>query len=507
MQSEQETNQNPNTNQTALSEFKAKLLPEDFSDEFRKIVHDYKCPLCKGVYYNPYVDKCGHVFCRECITTYLQAYHQCPFSKQQITTENLNKLVFMTEILEKQSVKCKNRSFGCDWIGRLSELETHMDYSCKRQIIACPNFGCCEKIFREEKESHVALCDYRIVCCEFCLIFIPFIEIKKHYEVCPKFIMDCLQQCGKKVERKEMEKHIEELCLNTVISCPFAGVGCEHVGAKKDLKKHFEKDNAEHMLFMFACLVKSQRSVNAAKDNIARALDCFQQKLASVDYASKSDTSGFAAAQVILVEDLKQCLLPLQLEQPKDYCAEIFSFLKVGFIFNNKQKEQTELKGCYAAQVECKSEQDALSSSSHVKEPNEFANAMLEKVYFAEDGQALRENEQKVSNAFIDNVNAYNKESVGKLSVNCVSLLGNIPGSNPSMILELNEINFSAATESHEKECCSKTKLLGFKRRKVSEGDKANDEDQKIQALEINVNDNNIQVNELKNNSLMDINN
>jgi len=427
----------------------------------------------------------------------------------------------MTEILEKQFVKCKNRNNGCDWIGRLSELESHIDNECKKQIISCPNSGCYDKIFREEKVKHVAICEYRIVCCEFCEILIAFINIKKHYEFCPKFIMDCVQKCGKQVERNEMNYHIEELCLNTVISCPFTGVGCKHVCAKSNLATHFAGNSSEHLLYMFAYLIKKERSLNSAKENIAKVLDNYQEKIGlNVSGASNKsindDKAFFFSEQANLVTGLKQSLLLLEQNEARDNNAEIFSFLKVGFIFHNKnnnndndekQKQMNESNGCYNAEYECLRENTNLSSFEEqaIQLQTGLTHPVQENELFREDAQALIESDEKVSNAFIANIANNHKESVGKLNAIPVSVLGKIPGSDNSM-LDLNESYF-CATERNEKECCSKTKLLGFKRRKVCEEEEKAHEDQKAVALEL-TNNNNIQINEVKNNSLiMDINN
>jgi hypothetical protein len=472
-----------------ICEFEAKLFPEDFSDEFRKIVHDYKCPLCKGVYYNPYVDKCGHVFCRECILKYLEKFHHCPFSKQEITTDNLNKLVFMIEILEKQLVKCKNRKNGCEWIGKLNELEPHMDHECKRQIISCPNIGCCSKIFREESEGHVAFCDYRVVCCEFCKIFIAFVDLKRHCEVCPKFIMDCLQQCGNQVERKEMEKHIEELCLNSIINCPFTGIGCEFVCAKKELARHFFRCNAEHILFMFSYMIKSQRSLNSVKENIVNALICFHEKSKSNSLSNNGVKIGFANEHQNLLNEIKQSLEKFEENKVKDH-SEIFSFLKVGFMFNkNKENELDGPDENFNKDCSC----------SHLVFPHQISqqqtrvNCLQEKNYYCKEIQELMENDEKVSNSIV------NKENFVKINPNPASILGNIPG-NISSIIDLNETNLNF-TEKIDKDCFSKNKLLGFKRRKITEEEKSN-EDEKG-----GIKDNNSQINEVQISSLMDIQN
>jgi len=324
--------------------FEAKLLPEDFTDDFKNIVNDYKCPLCQGVYFNPYVDKCGHVFCKECIYKYLDQFHQCPLSKYELNVDNLNKLVFMSEILEKQLVKCKNRNFDCDWKGRLCELESHINVDCKKQKIICPHRGCEKIIFREEKEPHILLCDYRTLACEFCEISISFIDLKNHFDVCPKFVMDCLQKCGKQVERKDLTHHIEEDCMNTIIDCPFNGIGCDFTCSKKELSKHFKYSSAEHMLFMYSLIIKTQKNSNAVKQNIFNAISKFQDKVNNMDpnlynFQIYQEEKNIITENYQLISEIRNSLNSLVENDLKNH-YDVFSQLKVGFILNNKKKEE-----------------------------------------------------------------------------------------------------------------------------------------------------------------------
>lgn len=317
-------------------QFECKLTPDDFSEDFQLIVHDYKCPLCKGVYYNPYVDKCGHVFCKDCITKYLEITPICPFSKMELTTVHLNKLVFMTDILEKQTVKCKNRNNCCSWNGKLSELGNHMENDCKRQIILCPHLGCSSKIFREDKDSHCSVCDYRIVNCEFCKLSIPFIEVINHHQVCPKFIMDCSQKCGTKVERQEMDLHIEEICTNTIVDCPYSHIGCKHSTTKKELLNHLTKQNNEHMLFLFFSFLKSEKKRKNLDSKLTLFLAELEEKLSLFgDNNMESD--------LLKLREIKDVLARTP-DEKNDDIAEILSALKISFFFNNLESKNESLE-------------------------------------------------------------------------------------------------------------------------------------------------------------------
>ena len=55
-------------------EYEKHLDVDYFFEKDKNSVKDYICFLCKGVYFEPYVDRCGHIFCKECIFKYLSCF-------------------------------------------------------------------------------------------------------------------------------------------------------------------------------------------------------------------------------------------------------------------------------------------------------------------------------------------------------------------------------------------------------------------------------------------------
>ena len=142
--------------------FRKSLDIDDFVEESKLIIQDYKCPLCSGIYLNAVVDLCGHVFCKICILNYIDNEKKCPISGCYLEEDNISTLVIVNEILEKQSVMCKHRNSNCNWKGKLGELESHLMTSCPKQIIKCSNDQCPVEIFREEMNEHSLKCNFRI---------------------------------------------------------------------------------------------------------------------------------------------------------------------------------------------------------------------------------------------------------------------------------------------------------------------------------------------------------
>ena len=232
--------------------FRKSLDLDDFVEEARQIVKDYKCPLCEGIYLNPVVDNCGHVYCKGCINTFLETFDKCPFSGWKLEEKSVSKLLIIGDILERQTVLCKNRHFHCEWSGKLIELGPHLNNDCRRQIVKCPHSGCENSVFREDLNDHTSACEWRIVACLDCHILTPYIEVKSHQEVCPRFKVPCPQKCESFIERQDNDSHIQDVCLNTVIACPYKEIGCFSRVTKRELCDYMTVNSNRHNLMLIS---------------------------------------------------------------------------------------------------------------------------------------------------------------------------------------------------------------------------------------------------------------
>jgi len=97
-----------------------------FIPECRQRLKEYICILCEGVYHNPVIVKCGHVFCKSCVNMHLEFSEKCPQCGKLIEKNRIQSIKFVIEIVDKQNIYCKNRNQGCEWIGKVPELEIHL---------------------------------------------------------------------------------------------------------------------------------------------------------------------------------------------------------------------------------------------------------------------------------------------------------------------------------------------------------------------------------------------
>jgi len=231
-------------------EYEKHLDVDYFFEKDKNSVKDYICFLCKGVYFEPYVDRCGHIFCKECIFKYLSKYCECPISKEKQIINDLTFIGLLSDLLNSKQINCKNKKNECPWTGTLPEFENHVNIHCEKEEVSCDNKGCPEKLFRSNLNSHLPDCEYRMIKCEYCLLDIAFKELSSHHENCPKFIIPCEQNCKENIIREDMENHKKNFCMKTKIDCPFKRFGCNEEIKKESIEDHLKKEIMMHQLMM-----------------------------------------------------------------------------------------------------------------------------------------------------------------------------------------------------------------------------------------------------------------
>lgn len=241
---------------------------DDFLPECRLIIAEYLCTLCTGVYYNPTMDTCGHIFCRECIEKHVETIKKCPISGCELTKANLNPVPFIKQILDKQKVYCKNKKAGCEWTGTYQNLEKHLQEDCNNQLIKCTNKDCEEYLLKLDLNKHLQVCEYKeSECPNSCGRTFTKIGLSYHIEQCPKVKINCTQNCDERLERTEMEKHLKMTCPNTIIECTFSVAGCEVKLARSSMSAHIKSAIEKHLNLLLDLVVKfDKKSDNTESD-------------------------------------------------------------------------------------------------------------------------------------------------------------------------------------------------------------------------------------------------
>ena len=141
----------------------------------------------------------------------------------------------------------------------------------KLNCIFCDELVCRKSLFEHRSQ----LCSKRPFVCEYCNIYKSnYDEVtEKHVKDCPHAPVKCTNEgCEVNVKRKDLQKHIDEACPESIIKCEFNYAGCCALFPRKNLGDHYIKKISLHMSLIAkhgqSILIKSQeRIVKLEKEN------------------------------------------------------------------------------------------------------------------------------------------------------------------------------------------------------------------------------------------------
>ena len=223
-------------------------------------VFQTECPICLQVLKEPcLISCCGHKFCRECIERIEKDQKPCPLCNEPDFT-------FMRDGGLERSLKdlevwCYYRKEGCEWKGKLGNLEKHLNRDsfpenrlngCYFVAVECMH-NCGELFQRCHITTHeTQQCNKRPYSCEYCQDYHSTFEdvIEVHHHQCGKYPVACPNDCDvHMIERENVESHLKEQCSLTLIDCPFYFAGCEMQFPRKYMSEHM-KDNSSHLMLL-----------------------------------------------------------------------------------------------------------------------------------------------------------------------------------------------------------------------------------------------------------------
>jgi hypothetical protein len=162
------------------------LNPKDIHVADKEILQDWYCRICDKLVFEPKIcDKCGDVFCSDCILKFLKECgnrYKCIKKCQNTSLRHLN--VKEKNYINKIKLRCKHD--GCDKFIKYTSYKDHLD-KCQYRLYQCDNNPCTFQRYYSQMEKHSKNCQYRIVSCTLCNESIKFIDTEKHYK------QDCMQ--------------------------------------------------------------------------------------------------------------------------------------------------------------------------------------------------------------------------------------------------------------------------------------------------------------------------
>ena len=148
------------------------------------------------------------------------------------------------------SVKCGNVERGCTWVGTVGTLEEHVAM-CRFALLPCPR-GCkdgskiVKQFMRKDLDNHLK---------EDCLNR-DYVQLQAawrerhgqgHDSKCSKSLVACPKDgCSEKMQRQQIQKHIDTKCQHATVSCKYISIGCTKKLKRKDMAAH-EQDDTVHL--------------------------------------------------------------------------------------------------------------------------------------------------------------------------------------------------------------------------------------------------------------------
>ncbi len=220
---------------------------------FSPVPDELKCGLCKQVARCPNISSCcGEHFCEACIDLLITEKEDCPSCGLDEFTYFADKRVQRKTLA--LDVRCAMKDRGCEWTGKLENLDSHMEMStgdCQYMDAPCPK-NCGVQVQKRELATHLSShCTKREFICKYCNFRATYEVIVNHHKPqCPRYPIPCPNGCRVvAVERCTLEDHLNSCPLQEV-SCEFSYAGCNVILVREEMEKHLEEGTQRHMLLM-----------------------------------------------------------------------------------------------------------------------------------------------------------------------------------------------------------------------------------------------------------------
>lgn len=231
---------------------------------------------------------CGRTFCQSCIDRIKKKGDPCPSCAA--TIEQPIPQLWYRETTTKLRVECLKKDRGCDWEGMLKDLHTHLDEAngtCMFVEVFCRR-GCGVKVERKYVEAHLNnVCVERDFSCHYCNKTGTFREISnEHWAECASKPVQCPNKCNFTCKQNELEEHLDE-CSLTTIKCHYQPAGCTEEFLRKNEEAHLEKNTQQHLKLSMAMCLKLKDELKDAEHRYEKSLEeqaqVYAEKLQAIE--------------------------------------------------------------------------------------------------------------------------------------------------------------------------------------------------------------------------------
>ncbi|XP_003388779.1 PREDICTED: TNF receptor-associated factor 4-like [Amphimedon queenslandica] len=212
---------------------------------------EYQCHICTLVAQDPQqVTCCYNIYCKSCLDTLKEKGQGfiCPTCRSSLEGKYF-KDGRVERGIKSLKVYCTNTDSGCQWMGTINDIDTHLINSCTYQLVPCTN-ECGEMIRRSSLKTHLTdNCTKQMVNCQYCKRkgLWKLIASESHLDECPDLLIQCSNEgCNKKILRRSRASH-NETCPKAIVPCEYNTVGCEKRMKREEQEKHNEESMKQHL--------------------------------------------------------------------------------------------------------------------------------------------------------------------------------------------------------------------------------------------------------------------
>ena len=162
--SESGSDEEVDVHETSPNEYLIKILYVSLGDvqggwdsdiflESRDTKDEFSCTICTGIYRDPIMTRCGHLFCSTCFEKHKgrKISTICPLDRKVLNPTDYFTDRFVKKQVEKFQVHCPLDKECCSWSGTLSCVIEHM-MVCEHRLVLCAE--CRIRIKRKDYTLH-----------------------------------------------------------------------------------------------------------------------------------------------------------------------------------------------------------------------------------------------------------------------------------------------------------------------------------------------------------------
>ena len=215
---------------------------------------DFFCPVTLELLTDPHQTTCcGNHLSQKAANTLQRDGKPCPMCKDPQLATIPDK--FHKRRVSEIKVRCPHKKGWCEWVGGINEVKQHSD--------SCP--------------KRPWQCQY----CEFETTYNT--GVNEHLPVCNKYPVVCPNSCEVgSVPRCGLEAHLM-VCPLQPVTCEYAEVGCDVKVPRRDLGRHMEEGQQQHLLSATLLNLRLTRENTEEKNRLLRMIEERDQQIKEKD--------------------------------------------------------------------------------------------------------------------------------------------------------------------------------------------------------------------------------